>query len=117
MTAPQAADQVVAPLPTEPASLHRPWRAIVAVVELLLAGGLVVAAFWAWPKGFHTIVTVTSEGREVVAERIYGNWLATAIGFGALAGLLLVDALRQVVLAVRTRPRQVKRSTKVARDD
>ncbi|OLF07103.1 hypothetical protein BLA60_28190 [Actinophytocola xinjiangensis] len=117
MTAPQAAAPLVAPPPTEPAALHRPWRALVAVVELALAGGLVFAAFWAWPRGFSTILTVTSEGREVVADRIHGNWLATAIGFGALGALLVVDAVRQAALAVRTRPRQAKRSTKVARED
>lgn len=117
MTAPQAADHLVAPPPTEPATLHRPRRAIVAALELLVAAGLVLAAFWAWPRGFATIVTVTSEGREVVSERIHGNWLGAAIGFGTLAALLVVDAVRQVVLAVRTRPKNVKRSAKVARDD
>jgi hypothetical protein len=117
VTAPQAANEVVAPPPTEPAQLHRPRRAIVAVVELLAAGGLVAAAFWAWPKGFATIVTLTSSGREVIAERIYGNWLGAAIGFGTVAGLLVVDAVRQLVLAVRARPMHVKRSAKVARED
>jgi hypothetical protein len=117
VTAPQAADEVVAPPPTEPARLHRPRRAIVAVVELLVAGGLVAAAFWAWPKGFATITTVAQDGREVIAERIYGNWLAAAIGFGTAAGLLVVDSVRQLVLAVRARPMHVKRSAKVARDD
>lgn len=117
MTAPQAADQVVAPPPTEPATLHRPRRAIVAAVEVLLAAGAVVAAFWAWPKGFATIVTATSEGGEVISERVYGNWLGAAIGFGTLAALLVVDAARQVALAVRARPKQVKRSAKVTRDD
>lgn len=117
MTAPQAADELVAPPPTEPARLHQPRRAIVAVIELLVAAGLVAAAFWAWPKGFATIVTETADGREVVSERIYGNWLGAAIGFGALAALLVVDAARQVALAVRARPKRVKRSAKVARDD
>lgn len=117
MTAPQAADELVAPPPTEPARLHRPRRAIVAVVELLIAGCLVAAAFWAWPKGFATIVTVTSDGREVVSERVYGNWLGAAIGFGTIAALLVVDMVRQVVLAVRAGPKRVRRSAKVARDD
>ena len=117
MTAPQAADELVAPPPTEPPRLHRPGRAIVAAVELLVAAGLVAVAFWAWPKGFATIVTVAGDGTELASERVYGNWLGTAIGFGTLAALLVVDAVRQVALAVRARPKRVKRSAKVARDD
>lgn len=116
MTAPQAADELVAPPPTEPGRLHRPRRAIVAAVELLVAIGLVVLAFWAWPQGFETIVSVGRDGREVTATRTYGNWLGAAIGLGAVAALLLVDAVRQVALAVRARPKRVKRSSKVASD-
>jgi hypothetical protein len=115
VTAPQAAEELVAPPPTEPARLHRPARAAVASAELLAAAGLVAAAvLWAWPNGFATIVTVARDDTELTSEAISGNWLAAAIGLGALAALLLVDAVRQVVLAVRTRPRR-KRSTKVAR--
>jgi hypothetical protein len=95
----------VLPPPVEPDRLHRPRRAIVAVVELLVAGGAVVAAFWAWPKGFATIVTVAGDGTRLLSERTYGNWLGGAIGFGALAALLVLDAIRQLVLAVRVRPR------------
>ncbi|MCT2585658.1 hypothetical protein [Actinophytocola gossypii] len=114
MTAPPA-EELVAPPPTEPARLHRPARAAVALAELLAAAGLVAAAvWWAWPNGFATIVTVARDGTELTSERTSGNWLAAAIGLGALAALLLVDAVRQVVLAVRTRPRP-RRSAKVAR--
>lgn len=117
MTAPQATDELVVPPPTEPGRLHRPFRAVVAVAEVLVAAALVVAAFWAWPRGFATIVTVTGDGVELTSERIRGNWLSAAIGFGTLAALLLVDAVRQVVLAVRARPKRSRRSAKVARDD
>jgi hypothetical protein len=117
VTASQATEEVFAPPPTEPGRLHRPGRAFIALAELLVAGGLVVLAFWAWPQGFETIVSIARDGREVSATRTYGNWLAAAVGFGAVAALLLVDATRQVALAVRARPKRVKRSTKVARDD
>ncbi|OLF15778.1 hypothetical protein [Actinophytocola xanthii] len=105
MTAPRALDEPAAPPTVEPDRLHRPRRAIVAVVELLVAGGAVAAAFWAWPRGFATIVTVAGDGTRLLSERTYGNWLGGAIGFGALAALLVLDAIRQLVLAVRVRPR------------
>ncbi|MPZ84142.1 MAG: hypothetical protein GEV28_28585 [Actinophytocola sp.] len=121
MTAPQATEELVAPPPTERSRLHRPWRALVALVELLVAGGLVLLAFWAWPRGFATITTVVGDGTELVSTRIYGNWLGGAIGFGTVAALLVLDALRQVVLAVRTRPKRAKRAknsdAKVASED
>ncbi len=117
MTAPQAAEELAALPPTEPPRLHRPVRAVVALVELLAAGAAVWGAFWAWPHGFATITTVLSDGTALDSQRTYGNWLAAAIGFGTLAALLVVDAVRQVLLAVRARPKRVKRSSKVARDD
>jgi hypothetical protein len=109
VTAPQATETVVAPPPTVPARLHRPGRALVALAELLVAGAAVWAAFWAWPRGFATITTVIADGTALDSQRVYGNWLAAAIGFGLIAALLLVDATRQVLLAVRTKPRRAKK--------
>jgi len=103
VSAPQATDQVVAPLSTEPDRLHRPVRAVVAIVELIVAGFAVWGAFWAWPQGFATITTTISDGTELGSERVLGNWLAFAIAFGTLAALLVLDAVRQVVLATRVR--------------
>jgi len=121
VTAPQVTEELVAPPPTEQGRLHRPVRAVVALVELLAAGAAVWAAFWAWPQGFATITSVVAGGTELVSERVYGNWLAAAIGFGTLAALLALDALRQVLLAVRARPRRPRRAArsdaKVASDD
>jgi hypothetical protein len=131
VTAPRVIGEPVAPPPVEPGRLHRPRRAIVAVVELLVAGCAVAAAFWAWPKGFATIVTVAGDGTRLLSERTYGNWLGGAIGFGALAALLVLDAIRQLVLAVRVRPgvagppgagtasihTKTSTSTRTARDD
>jgi hypothetical protein len=109
VTAPQATEAVVAPPPTVPPRLHTPGRALVALAELLVAGAAVWAAFWAWPRGFATITTVIADGTALDSQRIYGNWLAAAIGFGLIAALLVVDATRQVLLAVRTKPRRAKR--------
>ena len=109
MTAPQGTDQVVAPPPTEPARLHRPGRAVIALVELVLAGLAVWAAFWAWPQAFATISETITEGVVRDSQRIYGNWIAAAVGFGTLAALLVVDAVRQTLLAIRIRPRRAKK--------
>jgi hypothetical protein len=104
VSAPQATDQLAAPPPTEPDRLHRPVRAVVAIVELVVAGFAVWGAFWAWPRGFATITTTISDGTELDSERVLGNWLAFAIAFGTLAALLVLDAVRQLVLATRVRP-------------
>lgn len=104
MSAPQATDQLAAPPSTEPDRLHRPVRAVVAIVELVVAGFAVWGAFWAWPRGFATITTTISDGTELDSERVLGNWLAFAIAFGTLAALLVLDAVRQLVLATRVRP-------------
>jgi hypothetical protein len=106
VSAPQATDQIVAPPPTEPGRLHRPGRAIVALVEVLVAGLAVWGAFWAWPHGFATIATQIADGRVLESQRVFGNWLAAAIGFGTIAAVLVLDAARQVLLAVRVRPKR-----------
>jgi hypothetical protein len=108
VSTPQATD-LAAPLPTEPGGLHRPVRAMVALTELVVAGLAVWGAFWAWPQGFATISTVVTDGVVLDSQRVSGNWLATAILFGTVAAVLVLDALRQTVLAVRARPRKVKR--------
>jgi hypothetical protein len=108
VTAPQATDELVAPPPTEPGGLHRPMRAVVALAELVVAGLAVWGAFWAWPKGFATITTLVTDGLELDSQRVYGNWLALAILFGTAAAVLVLDALRQTVLAARARPKRVK---------
>lgn len=113
MTAPQApevSEDVVAPPPTEPGRLHRPRRAWIALAELILAGGAVWLAFYCWPRGIHTITTVLNDGTELESTRYYGNWLGAAIALGTVAGVLVLDALRQIVLAVRIRPRRRHRA-------
>ena len=117
MTAPQATDEVVAPPPTEPARLHRPARAIVALVELVAAGLAVWGAFWAWPQAFTTISTTITDGVVLDSQRVYGNWVAAAVGFGTLAALLVVDAVRQTLLAVRIRTRRAKKGTATPEPD
>jgi hypothetical protein len=109
VSTPQATDELVAPPATESGRLHRPGRAVVALAELVAAGLAVWGAFWAWPQGFATITTTVADGIELESQRVSGNWLATAILFGTIAAVLVLDALRQTVLAVRARPKRAKK--------
>ena len=103
-----ATEELVAPPPTEPGRLNEPWRAVVALVELLLAGVAVWFAFDLWPRGVATIVEHYPDGVVLESTRYVGSWMAAAIGLGTVAALLVVDAVRQVALAVRTRPKRRK---------
>lgn len=109
MTAAPETEPLVSPPPTATGGLNRPWRALVAALEMVLAAAAVWGAFWAWPNGVVTI-SMTVDGTVLESTRFAGNWMAAAIGFGTLATLLVLDAIRQTVLAVRARPRHVKES-------
>lgn len=80
--------------------LNRPMRAAVAGGELIVAGVFVYLAIVCWRHGFARIV-VTEGPPQVITNRFLGNWMAIAIGLVTIAGLALVDAGRQLVLAVR----------------
>ena len=66
-----------------------------AVADALAAIALGGLAWWCWHRG--VIVTV-QDG--VPLSRIDGMWWAVATGVATLAGITLLDALRQGVLAV-----------------
>lgn len=112
MSAPPIADEPEAEIvlpPPEPGGLNSPWRALVALAELLGAGFAVWAAFALWDKGVTPVVLVLDDGTRLEAVRNHGGWQALAILLGAVAAMLVLDALRQVVLAVRTRPRSKRK--------
>jgi hypothetical protein len=88
-----------------PVGLNQPWRALVALGEVLLAAVAVVVGVLCWHRGFTQIVTPVPGQRPLVSSVLYGNWAAAAIGLVVLAGLLVLDAIRQTVLALRTRQR------------
>ncbi|WIY03938.1 hypothetical protein QRX60_08825 [Amycolatopsis mongoliensis] len=97
--------------PEEPgprARLHKPWRTLVAVVEVVLAVAAGWAAYALWHGGAATVVTHTDDGAALESHRYFGGMLAAAIGLGTVAVLLLVDAIRQLSLAVRARHREPK---------
>ncbi|OZM75248.1 hypothetical protein CFN78_00545 [Amycolatopsis antarctica] len=89
--------------------MHQPWRAVLALVELVLAGVAVWGAFALWGGGIFEVVVRLSDGATLVSRHLAGDHAAGAIGLGLLAALLLLDAIRQVVLALRTRRRGKRR--------
>jgi hypothetical protein len=94
---------------TPPAKLHRPWRALIAAVEVILAAVAIWLAFEFWDLGVKTLTVNLTDGTVLTSTRYLGSWIAGAIGLGMLAALLLVDAVREVLLAVRAKHRR-KRS-------
>ncbi|MFD9894219.1 hypothetical protein ACFWY9_33135 [Amycolatopsis sp. NPDC059027] len=94
--------------PAPSARLNKPWRALVALVEVLLAALAVWGAFACWDAGVETVTTTAGDGAVLVSQRYFGHLIAGALGLGALAAILLVDAVRQLSLAVRARRRAKK---------
>jgi hypothetical protein len=93
-------------VPPRRGRLNQPWRALIALAELVVAGAALWAAYWCWPRGIATITLQLDNGTQLVSHRYFGDWLALAIALGTIAALLALDALRQVVLAVKARPRR-----------
>jgi hypothetical protein len=104
----QTTEEEVQPAPDPPVvrrGLHQPVRAAVAAGELVLAAVVIVAAIaWVWPKTSYTVVTVLDDGTRFESIRNVGHWMALGIVLGAIAGVLVLDAVRQFILAVRAKP-------------
>jgi hypothetical protein len=97
--------------PEEPgprARLHKPWRTLVAVLEVVLAVAAGWVAYLCWHGGSAIVVTHTDDGAALESHRYFGGLLAAAIGLGTVAALLLVDAVRQLALAIRARSTKTK---------
>ncbi|MEU3648228.1 hypothetical protein AB0E59_32950 [Lentzea sp. NPDC034063] len=87
-------------------SLHQPKRWLIAAGEVVAIVVLVIVAVWAWNRGVVRL-EYPIDGREpLISTRYHGNWLGTAAGALTLAVVFLLDAVRQVLLAVRTRPQK-----------
>lgn len=86
--------------------LHQPWRLAVAAGETVVAVLAVVFALMSWRHGVTHMVTPLSGGRPPLVTTIfYGNWMTYAIALVTVAAFLLLDGIREVLLAVRTRSR------------
>lgn len=101
------------------ARLHQPWRVLVAVVELLVAGAAVWLAFPCWQLSVRHLTVTLADGTVLHSARYLGNWMSAAVGLGMLAAILLVDAVREVMLGARVKRRR-RRATQepgTANDD
>jgi hypothetical protein len=57
-----------------------------------------------WRHGVTTMVTPLGANQPPLVSTIfYGNWMAIGIGLVTVAAVLVLDAIREVLLAVRTR--------------
>ncbi|MGH3854307.1 MAG: hypothetical protein ACRDR6_12605 [Pseudonocardiaceae bacterium] len=71
-----------------------PPRAVLALAEVLSAVVLAGLAWWCWHRGVHVTMR-----RGVALSRVEGSWWAAATGAATVAGILLLDAGREAVLA------------------
>lgn len=86
--------------------LHQPWRFAVAAGEAVVAALAVVFALVLWRQGVTHMVTPLGGGRPPLVSTIfYGNWMSYAIALVTVAAFLVLDGIREVLLAARTRNR------------
>jgi hypothetical protein len=72
--------------------------------DAVLAALAVAAAVWCWRQGVVVIHYPAADGLAATdATRYLGNWLSGAVALCVLAGLLGLDAVRQLALGVRVR--------------
>ncbi|SDD43324.1 hypothetical protein [Actinokineospora iranica] len=91
--------------PVGTAGLNEPKRALVAAAELVAAALLVWLAVWLWSRGTVPLTPI-AERPDLAFERYEGNWIGAAVAAGTLALVVVLDAVRQVTLAVRARSRR-----------
>lgn len=87
--------------PAPAAGANQPWRAGLALGELVGAVLLVLLARWCWHRSVLPIPLPAPGGGTDVVTRVYGNWVAVALALVGVAALLLVDVVRELVLALR----------------
>jgi hypothetical protein len=104
-------DAIGSAAPRPPAPIHQPARGLVALVEIVLAVALCLAAAWAWRSASIPYELPTSENPAVprTVDRWSGPWVAAAFGLATLAGGLMIDAARQLMLAIRVSQRRPSR--------
>ncbi len=91
--------------PTQAPRLHQPWRAFLALAEIAAAAGLVIVAIWSWRNASVPLeVSPATDGKPAeVVHQLRGSWIADSVIAATVAGILLLNAVRQLVLATRVR--------------
>ncbi|PRX45560.1 hypothetical protein B0I33_109223 [Prauserella shujinwangii] len=97
-----------------PARLHQPWRVAVAAGEVLLAAVALWGAFVCWDASVTTVTMRLDDGTELVSRRLAGHLVTVAIALGTLAGIAVLDALRQLLLGLRVRRRRRRKVARLA---
>lgn len=85
--------------------LSQPLRWLVAAAEVLAAAALVVLAVWAWRRSTIPVELPQYDNPAIPAysSRQSGPMVALAVGAALACGVLLLDAAREALLAVRGR--------------
>ncbi|MBB4962777.1 hypothetical protein [Saccharothrix violaceirubra] len=89
----------------EPA-LHQPKRTLIAGAEVIVVVLLGFAVVWCWQRGVRHLSFPVADHAPLESTRYLGNWIGAAIALSTVAGVLVLDAVRQTVLGVRTRGRR-----------
>jgi hypothetical protein len=81
----------------------RPVRWLIAVAEVAAAVALAVLAVWAWRRATIPVELPDFDNPAIphTVSRMSGPWAGAAVAAAAVAGMLLVDAVRHAVLARR----------------
>lgn len=89
--------------------LHQPWRVVVALVELVLAAVAVVVAFPVWNSSIREVTVQASDGADLTSRVYEGSGIALAVALGAVALVLVIDAIRQLMLGIAAKGRKPKK--------
>jgi len=94
---------------TSAGRLAQPWRLGVVAAEVVLLVALVVAAWWCWGNSQLDVEVTTGGDAPVPAVRVAGHWVALSVVAGTAAGLVVIDAVRQLLLSWRVRRTRTQR--------
>lgn len=90
------------------AGLNRPYRWVIVGVEVVLTAALVVTAVLLWRDVHYHIAYTAESGRKLLSTRMRGDLAGACIGLCLIAAFVLLDAIRQTVLAMRARHRKAE---------
>ncbi|CRK60192.1 hypothetical protein [Alloactinosynnema sp. L-07] len=90
--------------PAREGAVNQPRRAVFAAVDVVVAGLLGWLAVWMWGQGID-VVGVVRDRPDLVVDRFQGQWIGGSVAVATLGLILILDAVRQLVLAVRSRSR------------